>query len=177
MQRPLILFSFALAAVALACGGDKGTTPPPVSKIITFTGDLKSSNENPTNTSQGTGTFTITLDTSTNLLTWDVQVNGLTTNINNGHIHGPAAAGVNAGVILNFNPAASSGIPGSTFSGFGTTAGRAQGSLTLTSAVVFRTDANGDSLKKWLLNGQAYVNVHTTQNPGGEVRGQVVKLP
>jgi len=173
MQRPLILFSFALAAVTLACGGD--TTTPPVSKIITFKGDLRSSNENPVNSSQGQGSFTITLDTSTNVLTWDVQVNGLTTNINNGHIHGPAAAGVNAGVLLNFNPAASSGIPGSTFTGFGSaTTGRAQGTLNLTTAVL-TTTVNGDSLKKLLLAGQAYVNVHTTQNPGGEVRGQIVK--
>jgi hypothetical protein len=177
MQRPLLVFSLALAAATLACGSD--TTPPPVSKIITFQGSLSPNNENPPiTTSQGTGTFKITLDTSTNVLTWDVQVSGLTTNINNGHIHGPALPNVNTGVLLNFNPAnTTQGIPGSTFSGFGTAnTGRAQGTYTLTSALLPGSTANtGDSLKKWLLAGMTYVNVHTTQNGGGEVRAQLVK--
>ena len=37
----------------------------------------------------GHASITITLDTSTNKLTWDVQVSGLTSNIRFGHIHGP----------------------------------------------------------------------------------------
>jgi hypothetical protein len=174
MQRPLLVISFALAAVSLlACGDDK-TTNPPAPKTITFTGTLSGTKENPANTSPGQGTFTIVLDTSTNVLTWDVQVSGLTTNINNGHIHGPAATTANAGVILNFNPTTNQ-IPGSTFTGFGAANnGRAQGSLTLTSAVI-GGGVNGDSLKKLLIAGLTYVNVHTTQNGGGEVRAQVVK--
>ena len=35
MQRRLLTISLALAAVTLACGKD--TTPPPASKIVTFT--------------------------------------------------------------------------------------------------------------------------------------------
>jgi len=181
MQRPLILFSFALAVVTLACGGDKGTTPPPVPKTITFEGDLAGTKENPPNTTtQGQGHFKIILDTSTNVLTWDVTVSGLLANISNGHIHGPAGAGANAGVILNFNPA-SNQIPGSTFTGFGSANnGRAQGSLTLSTAVIAPgtnggPPVTGDSLKKLLLGGQTYVNVHTTQNPGGEIRAQIIK--
>lgn len=173
MQRPLLVFSFALAAVTLACGSDTTTPPPP--KTITFTGQLSPAKENPPiTTSQGSGTFTIVLDTSTNVLTWDVQVTGLTSNISNGHIHGPAASNVNASVILNFNPATNQ-IPGSTFTGFqSATAGRAQGTLTLGTAVI-GNGVNGDSLKKLLINGMVYVNVHTTQNGGGEVRAQIVK--
>ena len=177
MQKPLLVFSLALAAVTLACGSD--TTPPPVSKIITFEGPLSPNNENPPiTTSQGTGTFKITLDTSTNVLTWDVSVSGLTSNINNGHIHGPALVNVNTGVLLNFNPQnATQGIPGSSFSGFGTApSGRAQGTFTLTSALLPGSSTNtGDSLKKWLLAGMTYVNVHTVNNSGGEVRAQLVK--
>ena len=36
------------------------------------------------------------------------------------------------------------------------------------------TTVNGDSLKKLLLAGNAYVNIHTVSNPGGEIRGQIV---
>jgi hypothetical protein len=162
-----------LAAVTLACGSD--TTPPPVSKIITFQGPLSGTNENPPITTQGQGTYKITLDTSTNVLTWDVQVSGLTSNITNGHIHGPALTNVNAGVILQFNPQATGGIPGSTFTGIGqATSGRAQGTVTLGSTVL-GNGVSGDSLKQLLIAGMTYVNVHTTTNGGGEVRAQIVK--
>ena len=173
MQRPLLVISLALAAVTLACGKD--TTPPPVSKIVTFTGTLSGANENPVVTPAGTGTFTITLDTSTKKLTWDIQVSGLTSNITAGHIHGPwiPPSGPNVGVILNF--AGTPPIPGSTFTGINpaATTGRAQGNLTLGTALIGTSAVSGDSLAKLLLAGRAYVNVHTLKNPGGEVRAQV----
>jgi hypothetical protein len=34
---------------------------------------------------------------------------------------------------------------------------------------------SGDSLRVLLNNGNAYINVHTTAHPGGELRGQVVR--
>jgi len=40
-----------------------------------------------------------------------------------------------------------------------------QGSVTLT----------GDSVQTWLRQGNAYVNIHTKANLGGEIRGQLVK--
>jgi len=175
MQRPLILFSFALAAVTLACGSD--TTNPPVSKIVRFEGNLSGTNENPPNTSQGTGHFVITLDTSTNVMTWNVTVTGLTSNITLGHIHGPAAVGANASPLLNFDPAINQ-IPGTTFTGRTTAPnGSATGTLTLTAATAITATVKGDSLKKLLLAGLTYVNIHTTQIGGGEVRAQVVKTP
>jgi hypothetical protein len=33
---------------------------------------------------------------------------------------------------------------------------------------------NGDSLKKLLLAGKTYVNIHTTTNQGGEIRAQLI---
>ena len=172
MQRPLLFISLALAAVTLACGKD--TTPPPASKIVTFTGTLSGANENPAITTQGTGTFTITLDTSTKLLTWDIQVSGLDSTITAAHIHGPwlPPNGTNANVILNFAPT-NTQIPGATFTGLATAkSGRAQGSLTLAAAIL-GNGVSGDSLSKLLLAGRAYLNVHTLKNPSGEVRAQV----
>jgi hypothetical protein len=109
-------------------------------------------------------------------LTWDVKVSGLTSNITNGHIHGPALTNVNANVILQFDASATGGIPGSTFSGLRqATEGRAQGTLTLTSANVGNSTVSGTAFKQMLIDGMTYVNVHTTTNGGGEVRAQIVK--
>ena len=34
---------------------------------------------------------------------------------------------------------------------------------------------NGDSLKKLLFAGLTYANIHTSNNGGGEIRGQIIK--
>lgn len=160
----------ATVLVAGACSDDKDTiTTPPVSKIVTFKATLNGASEVPANTTTGSGTFTATLDTSTNVFTYDVTFTGLTSNVNNGHIHGPAAAGVNSGTTINFNT-----LPGATFS-FGLQAGTAHGVATLTAATQITAAVNGDSLKKLLFAGLTYANIHTVNNPGGEIRGQITK--
>jgi hypothetical protein len=64
------------------------------------------------------------------------------------HFHGPAEPGKNAGVAVP--------IPG--------TASPMNGSATLT-----------DAQAADLMAGKWYVNVHTAENKGGEIRGQVLK--
>jgi hypothetical protein len=94
---------------------------------------------------------------------------GLTSPVNNGHIHGPAAAGANSGTTVNFVT-----LAGAAFSN-GATAGTGHGSLLLTSATAITNTMNGDSLKKLMLAGLTYANIHTTGNGGGEIRGQILK--
>jgi len=183
MQKNLLVLAVAFAGVTLAaCGDDDTSSPAPVSKILNFTatmtpaGEPGNLNGNPT----GSGTFTATLDTSTNVFTWTSSFSGLTSNINNGHIHGPFPAGQttpnSAGVILNFNPTAT---PGATFTGLNSaTSGSTTGTVTLNSSYQPTPAVNGDSLRKLILAGAVYVNIHTVSNTGGEIRGQLTrKLP
>ena len=181
MRNRIVTLTIAAAvAAAAACGSDN--TSPPVSKIVKFTASLSPAGEigaNLNNNPSGNGTFTATLDTSTNLFTWNVTFQGLTTNVSMGHIHGPYVLGGgtnSAGVILNFDPAAApAGATGVTFTGLkAAIAGSASGSYTLSSANVSAT-VTGDSLKKLLLAGNAYVNIHTTANGGGEIRAQIAR--
>jgi hypothetical protein len=188
MNKRAIALTIATAAigVATACGSDSngGTTTPPASKIVNFTAALTPAGElgatlagNPT----GSGTFTATLDTSTNVFTYSVAFTGLTTNVSLGHIHGPFVPGGgtnSAGVVLNFDPTAAGSAPNAVFTGLKTaTAGSATGTITLNSAVQFTATINGDSLRKLLLAGASYANIHTTTNGGGEIRGQIAIKP
>ena len=162
--RARALWLAAAATFLVACG----SSTSPASKIVNFTANMVPGNEpavtgNPT----GSGTFTATLDTSTNVFTYSATFSGLSTNITAGHIHGPFPNGqTSAGVILNF------GTVG-TFTGVGTTSGSVSGTVTLNSATQFTSAVNGDSLRKLLLAGAVYVNIHTQQNPAGEIRGQI----
>jgi hypothetical protein len=105
--------------------------------------------EVPPTTGKGTGTFAAALDTTTKVLTYTLTFDGLTGPATAAHIHGPAAKGANAGVVVPLG----SGAPTSPLSG----------TTTLTAAQV-----------KDLESGKDYVNVHTDANKGGEIRGQVV---
>lgn len=167
----LRLFSLALASAMFVAACEDATPPEPVSKIVTFQATLSGANEVPVNNSTATGTFTATLDTSTNVFTYDATFTGLSGNVNNGHIHGPAAVGVNSGTTINFNT-----LPGATFS-FGLPAGTAHGTVTLNAATQITATMNGDSLRKLLFAGLTYANIHTTVRTGGEIRGQILLQP
>src|ERR1700753_1693848 len=105
--------------------------------------------EVPPNASKGTGTADIDYDPASKKLTWKLSYSDLSGPATAAHFHGPAESGKNAGGAV--------AIPNATSS-------PAEGSATL-------TDAQAADLEA----GKYYVNVHTKDNPGGEIRGQVTK--
>ncbi len=119
-----------------------------------FSATLDSTQEVPSpsgaSTARGTGAFT--LNAARNELAYHITVTGLTGNINAGHFHN-APAGVAGGVVraLSFDGNSASGV-------------------------WKNTDAQPltDSLVTQLLLGRLYVNIHTSANPAGEIRGQVL---
>lgn len=101
----------------------------------------------------GTGTAAMRFDDQTNLFNWDIAWSGLSSNETVMHFHGPAPGDQNAGVQVDFG--AISGISSPSV-----------GSATLSAAQA------GD-----LLNGLWYINIHSTNFPAGEIRGQVQVVP
>lgn len=115
----------------------------------TFTATLSGADEVPAVETAATGTATVTLDG--NELSWRVEVKGLD-NATMAHIHG-AAPGENGGVMVPLFRE----DKGANFSGLLT-----EGTTTVEDDVVRAIRA-----------GNAYVNVHTTAHPRGELRGQL----
>ena len=105
-----------------------------------------------TNTASGDGTFS--LDGSR--LTFNVRYSGLSSPASAAHIHGPAASGANAGVMIDMAP-----YNGGAFGQSGTLSG----TINLTTA---QRDA--------ILNGSTYLNFHTAASPAGEMRGQIAPV-
>ena len=114
--------------------------------MTVFKATLTGSSEVPSNTSMATGNTTLTYNGDTKTFTAVTTYTGLTPTM--GHIH-KAVAGTNGPVIFPFTSLASP--------------------ITLTSAVL--TDQQITALFK----DSMYVNLHTTANPGGEIRGQLMK--
>jgi hypothetical protein len=173
MQKHTLTLASALGlGFVVACGSSKSTSP----NTITYTADLKPSNEVQPNgssagvVSNGSGTWTGKLDPSTNIMTWTMTFSGLTTNSTLSHIHAQAPTTTTAGVVLNFGT-----FPGGTIQ-LGGTSGTASGTINLATATPGTgLTISGDSLRKAMDAGQAYVNVHTQQYGAGEIRGQIVK--
>jgi uncharacterized protein (TIGR03118 family) len=114
---------------------------------INLKANLNGTNEtsNAATSATGLGTFTVV----GNQLYYNVTYSGLSANAVAAHIHGPALPGVAANVL---EP-----LPG--VSG---TSGVLSGSLTLTQPEL-----------GYLVDGLIYVNIHTSTNPNGEIRGQI----
>ena len=117
---------------------------------INLKADLKASSEVPPTNAVGTGTLTATLDTETHEFKYRVEFSGLTGDVVAAHFHGPAAEGEKGKPQL---PVKGSPI-----------ASPIDGKVILT-----------PEQAKELIDGKWYFNLHTAANPGGEVRGQVVK--
>lgn len=124
------------------------TAAPSRAEVVKLRADLKGSNEVPPNNSSGSGKAEAAFDTETKVLTYTIAYADLTGPAMGAHFHGPGEAGKNAGIALPFK----------------TVQSPIQGSATLT-----------DAQAADLLAGKWYANIHTAANPGGELRGQMMK--
>jgi hypothetical protein len=138
LLRHSLLAGLAIAAIAAAA--------PAFADVEKFKADLTGPGEVPPTPSKGTGSIEATYDTATKTLTWSGSYSGLTSPEVAAHFHGPAAAGVNAPVMV---PVDAKESP-------------FKGSATLT-----------DAQAKAFDDGMVYFNIHTTEHKPGEIRGQM----
>jgi hypothetical protein len=148
-----ILFT-SLSTLAIAATASAQTT---------YTTVLSGLNEVPTVSTAASGSATVVLNAAQTQLSITCQFANLSTAYTASHIHGPAPLGVNAGVKWGFV-----GLP----AGWVFSNANKDGTLTnfLVTGIVAADVTN-------LNNGQFYVNVHSTLNPGGEIRGQLSSSP
>src|SRR5258707_415486 len=115
----------------------------------TFTAYLSGAQQVPVNATNATGYARIFVNEGAGTLSWVVVYNNLTSNQTAAHIHAPAAIGANAAVAIGFS------APGGT-------SGTITGSGVITPTQLAQIRAH-----------QGYVNVHSMNFPGGEIRGQL----
>lgn len=101
----------------------------------------------PAVTSSGKGKMTGHYNTKTHMLYWHVTYSHLTGKETMAHFHGPAKPGENAPVLVPI-------------------AGKHASPLTGHKKITA-------SEAKTILDGMSYVNIHSTKDPAGEIRGQV----
>jgi uncharacterized protein (TIGR03118 family) len=118
--------------------------------VLPFTVLLSGAAQIPAANTTATGQGTLTIEGSN--LTYNISFSGLSGPATAAHIHAPADATNTAGVAIPFAVASA-------------TSGTISGTTNLT------PDLLAD-----IVNGMAYVNVHTANNPSGEIRGQIVPL-
>ena len=152
------VLAVGLALGAAACGDDEDDNGPMEPEETVFEADLSGAAEVPPVQTDASGTATFTMTNGT--IDYEIRVQNLV-DVVAAHIHigsstenGPIAVGLFAseqpqtiqdGVLVQGQ----------------FTAADVQGDFTL------------DGVLQSMANGGAYVNVHTTANPPGEIRGQI----
>jgi len=162
----------AVLTVIAGCGSSSPTNP--TTGPIVFTAALSAANEVPPVTNadaNGRGTATITLNaprdssgalTGAGTMNFSVQLSGFPagTEVRLAHIH-PGATGINGAPLVNTGLTPATAV----------TLADGTGQLTFSNVPVSQVDAQS------IVSNPAgfYFNAHTAANPGGAVRGQLVR--
>jgi CHRD domain len=126
---------------------------------------LSGAQETPAVPSTALGTMDVFYSKASRTLSYTVNWSGLSDSVLLMHIHGLAPTGFAAGVVQNIVTASNGIFPQKT-SGKYTFAktGKLSGTLLVDGLAVKEEN---------LLNGQYYMNIHTSVYTGGEIRGQI----
>ena len=158
MKRVLTIGAAALMVVALAGSA--------AAQTVAMTATLNGSNEAPSKIVTGAfGTATVTYDPSTQNVSWVIDVFNMPSGINNAHFH---TGGTDVAGPVTVNIA----FPAQASNDFRLTGSAGP------AALIARPEQGVRSWEDFvqsLLGGQVYINLHSNNNPGGEIRGQVIR--
>jgi hypothetical protein len=147
-MRAVIVALVTVLMLALAAVPVRAATLRP------FTAVLNGPQEVPPNPSPAFGVAFLTFHDTTAQLCYAISYTALAAPETVAHFHGPAAPGEAAGVLLDISPSPSPlGSP--------------------------KTGCVGplDSVQQgYLTDGLLYINIHSETSPGGEIRGQVLRV-
>ncbi|MBM4242984.1 MAG: CHRD domain-containing protein [Deltaproteobacteria bacterium] len=157
MSMQVVRFRIQLLVLALVVGPAASAS----AATVNLAGTLDAAQETScAMTSTAQGSATATLDDVTGALAWTITFGNNSPSFNNGtldfgaelfsHFHGPALPGATAGVKLTL----------------------ANGSPKVASTTVASASDRTD-----IKNGLWYVNIHSAGCGGGEIRGQIVRVP
>lgn len=159
MRRLILTLAMTLGVLA-------GGVASAQAQVYTLTANLTGADETPTALNTGAfGTATITLDVGARSLTYRIDVFNLPSGVTASHIH-VGGVGTTGPVIVNFAPP----VTASNDFAF-------SGSVPESQWVV-RADQgirSGDDVIQAILGGNTYVNVHSSVNAGGEIRGKLTR--
>lgn len=131
-----------------------------------FRATLRGSEEVPPVRTNATGNATFRLSADKKRLDFSLTVNNLS-NFTQAHIH-IGVRGVNGPVVVF--------LFGPVQRGISVTRGNVTGSITRKNLVGPLQGKSLSDLVKLMRRGKTYVNAHTTQNPEGEIRGQIRRI-
>jgi len=169
----------------LAVGLVVGSAAVSVADPLVFQAFLDGPSESPPNASPGTGFTTVTIDPVAHTLRVQAEFSGLVAGVTASHIHvingpGDVNTGDTLGPVATQTPS---------FAGFpaGVTSGTYDGTFDTTLTSSFRagwvTDSGGTAataeaaLFAGIMDGRAYLNIHSSTFPGGEIRGFLQLVP
>ena len=157
---------FRLAPLALALTFAVGAASA-ATQVYSF--NLNAQQEVPTNASQAAGSMQITINDTTNVISYQFTGFNFTSPFAAAHIH-QALPAVNGPVVYNLVTAADYSGPVT----FGPT------SIPNSWALLGQNETNMSAGLGALINATPwnfYVNIHTANFPGGEIRGQLAPVP
>ncbi len=149
--------------------------------ILTYSSTLSGLNEAPPNGSPATGQTTVLIDDVTNLMTVNASFSNLMGTTTASHIHCCTAAPFTGNIGVATSLPTFPLFPLGVTSGSYTETFDLLNLATYNSAFVTGNGGNVGSARLALLaglaSGRAYLNIHTTAFPSGEIRGFLTEVP
>ena len=147
---------------------------------LTFGADLTGGAEIPPVSTAGTGDTIVVLDPTANTLRVEITFSNLSSGTTASHIHCCVPSGALGNLLVATTTPYFPGFP------IGVTSGAYDQTFDLTQSSsynpTFVTDEGGVAQAEGALvaaieGGTAYLNIHTSAHPGGEIRGYLVPVP